>query len=171
MMSEQTAARVFVAMGSNIEAERRLLQAARMLKHHFAQVRFSSCYRNPAFGFEGPDFINAVAELESARFPAQLLQTMHEIEAHCGREANAPKWAPRAMDLDLLLYGDMVGKGPGYTLPRPDLLKRVYMLGPLAELAPSLSYPPSGPTIGELWRQFPQREHVLQPVALNLNAA
>jgi len=75
------------------------------------------------------------------------------------------------MDLDLLLYGDAVGAGRGYTLPRRDLSRRVYMLGPLAELAPDLLYPPSGPTIAQLWAQFPQSEHLLTPLPLDLNAA
>ena len=148
-----------------------MLQAARLLKNQFVDVRFSSCYRNPAFGFKGPDFINAVAGFESASAPVQLLQIMRAIEAHCGREASAPKWVPRAMDLDLLLWGDRVEEGPGYILPRPDLLKRVYMLGPLSELAPTLIYPPRGPTIGELWEQYPHRERGLELLALNLNAA
>ena len=74
------------------------------------------------------------------------------------------------MDLDLLLYGDVVGAGPGYTLPRRDLARRVYMLGPLAELAPDWRYPPSGPTIGQLWQQFPRAEHVLEALQLDLNA-
>jgi 2-amino-4-hydroxy-6-hydroxymethyldihydropteridine diphosphokinase len=75
------------------------------------------------------------------------------------------------MDLDLLLYGDLVATGEGYTLPRRDLLRRVYMLGPMADLAPDWLYPPSGPTIGELWRRFPQSEHQLTPLPLDLNAA
>ncbi|HWW21156.1 MAG TPA: 2-amino-4-hydroxy-6-hydroxymethyldihydropteridine diphosphokinase, partial [Steroidobacteraceae bacterium] len=93
------------------------------------------------------------------------------IEARCGRTPAAPKWAPRAMDLDLLLYGELIGRGPGYTLPRPDLLKRAYMLGPLAQLAPDLRYPPSGATIGQLWAQFPQAEGALTALELDLNAA
>ena len=55
----------------------------------------------------------------------------------CGRERQAPKWAPRTMDLDILLFGDTVCAEPGLTLPRPDLLKRPYMLGPAAEIAPN----------------------------------
>jgi len=69
------------------------------------------------------------------------------------------------------LYDDVVGSGPGYTLPRPDLVKRVYMLGPLAQLAPDHSYPPSGPTIAQLWQQFPRAQHTLRPLQLDLNAA
>src|SRR6516164_1053702 len=106
---------VFVALGSNIEPAIRLPQAARALKASFPDARFSSCYSNPAFGFKGPDFINAVAGFDATMSIATLLRVLRDIEAQCGREASAPKWEPRAMDLDLLLYGNVVGSGPGYT--------------------------------------------------------
>jgi len=163
--------RVFVAMGSNIDPAARMLEAARLLKAHFADVRFSLCYRNPAFGFEGADFINAVAEFDSSMPIPQLLNVLHDIEARCGRGREDPKWAPRAMDLDLLLYGDQVGDGPGYTLPRRDLLRREYMLGPLAQLAPEARHPVSGETYGALWAAFPRGSHTLTPTGPDLNAA
>lgn len=159
----------FVAIGTNIDPHARMLQAAKALKRSFSDVRFSKCYRNPAFGFDGPDFFNAVAGFSTALAIAQLLQELREIEAQCGRQACAPKWEPRAMDLDLLLYDAVVGTGPGYTLPRPDLLKRAYMLGPLAQLAPELLYPPSGPTIGDLWRAFARADGSLFALELDLN--
>jgi 2-amino-4-hydroxy-6-hydroxymethyldihydropteridine diphosphokinase len=161
----------FVAIGSNIDPSMRMLQAGRALKHNFNDARFSSCYSNPAFGFDGPHFVNAVVGFSTTLPITALLQLMREIESQCGRAASAPKWEPRAMDLDLLLYDAIVGLGPGYTLPRPDLLKRVYMLGPLAQLAPDLIYPPSGPTIAELWREFPRGGHSLVALQLDLNAA
>jgi 2-amino-4-hydroxy-6-hydroxymethyldihydropteridine diphosphokinase len=170
-MAEVFIAQAFIAMGSNIDAERRLLQAARELKRRFAPVRFSHCYSNPSYGFDGPPFVNAVAGLRTALTIAALLTELHEVEALCGRAPTDPKWEPRAMDLDLLLYGDVVGSGPGYTLPRPDLLQRVYMLGPLAELAPQWLYPPAGPTIAELWRRYPRGEHPLCQLQLDLNGA
>jgi len=163
--------RVFVALGSNIDPEIRLLQAARLMKQQFRDVRFSSCYRNRAVGFDGEDFINAVAGFSSSLPVATLLSALHAIEERCGRGRGAPKWEPREMDLDLLLYGDQVGEGPGYTLPRRDLLKRPYMLGPLAELAPDVRHPVSGQSVAELWAAFPQAEHVMTPTAPDLNAA
>jgi 2-amino-4-hydroxy-6-hydroxymethyldihydropteridine diphosphokinase len=163
-------AQVFVAIGSNLDPAARMLQAARAIRQRFPDARFSRCYRNPAFGFEGPDFYNAVAGFTTTLPIEALLPVLREIEAHCGRARADPKWEPRKMDLDLLLYGDVVSNSPGYTLPRRDLSRRVYMLGPLAELAPERLYPPSGPTIGELWRQFPQSEHVFTPLELDLNA-
>lgn len=169
-MSQVSNTRVFVALGSNIDPVLRMRQASSALREHFPDVRFSSCYRNAAFGFQGPDFFNAVAEFHTEQPIESLLEVMRNIEMRCGREPAAPKWAPRAMDLDLLLYGGSVGHGPGYTLPRPDLLQRVYMLGPLAQLASDLQYPPSGPTIGELWGAFPRTPDSLTPVELDLNA-
>lgn len=161
----------FVALGSNIDPEQHLARAARALRQRFADVRFSACYRNRAFGFEGPDFINAVAAFTTALPIAELLATLRAIESASGRGAADPKWGPRAIDLDLLLYGEQVAGGPGYTVPRPDLTRRVYMLGPLAELAPQRRLPPEGPTFAELWARYPRAEHPLERVAFDLNAS
>jgi 2-amino-4-hydroxy-6-hydroxymethyldihydropteridine diphosphokinase len=163
--------RAFIALGSNIDPAMRLQQAARGLKERFPDVRFSRCYSNAAFGFTGPDFVNAVAGFTTTAPIPQVLQQLQAVEALCGRSRDDPKWEPRAMDLDLLLYDATVGSGPGYTLPRPDLLKRVYMLGPLAELAPDVLYPPDGPTILQLWERFAGDREALKPVPPDLNAS
>ena len=160
----------FVALGSNIDPEQHLTRAARALRQRFSDVRFSACYRNRAFGFEGADFLNAVAGFTAALAVTELLATLRTIETESGRGAADPKWGPRAIDLDLLLYGEQVGSGPGYTLPRPDLTRRVYMLGPLAELAPERRLPPAGPTFAELWSRYPQAENPLERVEFDLNA-
>jgi 2-amino-4-hydroxy-6-hydroxymethyldihydropteridine diphosphokinase len=155
---------VYLAAGSNVEPRRHLAQAVAALEQEFPGVRFSSWYRNRALGFSGADFINLVAG-----FPTQLpvravLERLHAIERACGRERAAPRWAPRSMDLDVLLYGDLVCEEPGLRLPRPDLLRRAYMLGPLAELAPGLVHPTARLTIGELWRRFDRDAHPLERV-------
>ena len=162
---------VFVGLGSNIDPAARLLEAARLLRVQFPDTHFSACYRNPAFGFQGADFINAVAGFSTGLPVPALLRVLHAIEAQCGRGREDPKWGPRAMDLDLLLYGDQVGEGPGYTLPRRDLLRRVYMLGPFAELAPHVRHPVSGESIGALWAAFAQADYAMTATAPDLNAA
>jgi 2-amino-4-hydroxy-6-hydroxymethyldihydropteridine diphosphokinase len=161
----------FVALGSNIEPEAHLRQAARWLRERFVNTRFSACYRNPAFGFVGADFVNAVAGFETALPVEPLIAALREIETQCGRGPDDPRWGPRAIDLDLLLYGQLVGSGPDYALPRPDLSRRVYMLGPLAQLAPELRYPPSGPSIEELWSRFPRGSAGLTRIELDLGGA
>jgi 2-amino-4-hydroxy-6-hydroxymethyldihydropteridine diphosphokinase len=155
---------VYVAAGSNVEPERHLERAARELGRLFPGVRFSPWYRNRAVGFEGEDFINFVAGFTTQLAVADVLQALHAVEALCGRAREAPRWAPRSMDLDVLLYGDLVCQEPHLKLPRPDLLKRAYMLGPLAALAPDLVHPTERATIGELWRRFDRAAHPLVEV-------
>lgn len=154
--------RVFVAAGSNVEPERHLAIAAAELRRTFPGTRFSPCYRNAAVGFTGADFLNLVAEFATDRPLDAVVAELQRIEGLCGRPRTAPKWAPRTMDLDLLLYGDLVSATPGLTLPRPDLLVRPYMLGPLADLAPELRHPVAGRTLGELWRECDRGAHRLQ---------
>ena len=155
---------VYVAAGSNIAPEHNLELAVAALAREFPGSRFSPWYRNRAAGFEGDDFINLVAGFATTLSPPALLERLHAIEAQCGRQRDSPRWAPRSMDLDILLYGQLVCAGPSLTLPRPDLLKRAYMLGPLADLAPDLKHPTAGKTIAELWREFDRGAHPLQRI-------
>ncbi|MGH8290833.1 MAG: 2-amino-4-hydroxy-6-hydroxymethyldihydropteridine diphosphokinase [Steroidobacteraceae bacterium] len=155
---------VYVAAGSNIEPERHLAMAVRELERQFPGVRFSPWYRNRAVGFEGEDFINLVAGFTTELEISEVLLRLHAIEALCGRPREAPRWAPRSMDLDVLLYGDLVCQEPHLKLPRPELLKRAFMLGPLAALASEVVHPTEGETIGELWKRFDRAAHPLVEV-------
>jgi len=159
----------YVSGGSNLDADRNLTLAARALKARHPGTRFSRCYRNAAIGFEGPEFINFVAEVPVAGTPALLKGELECIETQCGRARDAPKWAPRAMDLDILLFDDVVQDTPGLRLPRPDLSRWAFMLRPLAELAPDLRHPTAGATMGQLWQRFDQAAHplIIAPIDLN----
>ena len=161
----------FVALGSNIEPEAHLLKAARLLRAGFRNTRFSACYRNPAFGFVGAEFVNAVAGFDTTLPVEALIAALRDIETQCGRGPADPRWGPRAIDVDLLLYGQLVASTANYTLPRPDLARRIYMLGPLAQLAPDLPYPPDGPSIAELWSRFPRGPGELTRIELDLAGA
>lgn len=156
---------VFVAAGSNVAPQEHMALATGELKRAFPGARFSPWYQNRAAGFEGADFINLVAGFTTELRVDELLVVLRAIEALCGRPREAPRWAPRTMDLDVLLYGDLVCRRPDLILPRPDLLVRAYMLGPLADLAPDLVHPSAGVTIAELWRRFDQAAHPLERVA------
>ena len=152
---------VYVAAGSNVEPERNLALASRELCREFPDVRFSPWYRNQAVGFEGDDFINFVAGFTTDLPIEVVLPRLHAIETLCGRPRGAPRWAPRSMDLDMLLYGELIRDEPKLKLPRPDLMKRAFMLGPLADLAPELVHPTLKATIGELWARFDRAAHPL----------
>ena len=158
---------VFVAAGSNVEPERNLAQAAAELERAFGEVRFSPWYRNRAVGFEGDDFINLVVGFDTELPLAEVISRLRQIETLCGRPRNAPKWAPRTMDLDILLYGDVVRSEPGLTLPRPDLARRAYMLKPMVDLAPMLVHPTLHKPLRELWDELERREpHAMQVVTI-----
>ena len=157
---------VLVAAGSNVAPLENLRRALDLLAANYPGLRCSTAYRNRAVGFEGEDFVNLVVGLDTGDDLATVLGHLHAAEAACGRARNAPKWAPRAMDLDILLYGDRVCDEHGLELPRPDLVRRAYMLGPAAELAPDTVHPTIGRTLAELWREFAQGEHPLAPVDL-----
>jgi 2-amino-4-hydroxy-6-hydroxymethyldihydropteridine diphosphokinase len=155
---------VLVAAGSNIEPVANLRRALDVLARHYPRLRCSRAYRNAAVGFEGEDFVNLVVGFETGDDVQSVLAHLHEAEAACGRERNAPKWAPRSMDLDILLFGDRICDEPGLVLPRPDLVRRAYMLGPAAELAPQAAHPTLGRTLGELWRDFARDGHPMHVV-------
>src|SRR5688572_14424986 len=157
---------VYVAAGSNVEPEKNLARALEELEEKFGALAISPAYRNPAVGFAGEDFINLVVGLRTADSPAQVKSKLERIEERCGRPPNAPKWAPRTMDLDILMYDQLVSDEPGLILPRPDLLRRAFMLKPLADLAPGLLHPTQQRTIGELWAQFPAADHPLVAVTI-----
>jgi 2-amino-4-hydroxy-6-hydroxymethyldihydropteridine diphosphokinase len=161
----------YVSGGSNLDAEQNLLLAARELKSSYPGARFSRVVRNAAIGFEGPEFLNFVVELPVQGEPGALKAELERIEGVCGRPRYAPKWAPRTMDLDILLFGDAVLDLPGLVVPRPQLLNWAFMLGPLAEIAPEARHPTAGRTIGALWQAFDQHGHPLLPAAVDLQSA
>ena len=157
---------VYVAAGSNVEPEENLARALDELEQAFGDLAISPAYRNEAVGFAGPDFINLVVGFRTVEAPGEVKQTLERIEALCGRPRTAPKWGPRSMDLDILMYDQVVSDEPALVLPRPDLLRRAFMLKPLADLAPDLRHPTQHRTIGELWAEFPGADHALVAVTI-----
>jgi 2-amino-4-hydroxy-6-hydroxymethyldihydropteridine diphosphokinase len=161
--------RVYVAAGSNIDPLANLRRALDVLQQHFAPLTVSRAYANPAVGFEGDDFVNLVVGFDTEQSLNDVIERLHEAETACGRARLAPKWAPRSMDLDILLFGDAIVLSADLRLPRPDLVRRPYMLGPAAEIAPELVHPTEGRTLAELWQAMQERGAagaVLRPVEL-----
>jgi 2-amino-4-hydroxy-6-hydroxymethyldihydropteridine diphosphokinase len=130
----------YVALGANLgDAQAALRQALHDLGTlpHTQLVRSSSFYRSAPVESSGPDYVNAVAELRTALGPYELLAGLQGLEQAAGRER---PWrnAPRTLDLDILLYGELQLDDPVLTLPHPRMLERAFVLRPLAEIAPAL---------------------------------
>lgn len=147
---EPSPVRAWIALGGNLgdvaatldTALREIdaLPATTLMAH-------SRYYRTPAWGrTDQPDFVNAVAAVDTALAPAALLSALLDIERRAGRDraADGERWGPRVLDLDLLLHGSAVVDVPGLVLPHPHLHERAFVLVPLAELAPALSIPGRG---------------------------
>ena len=139
----------FVGLGGNVGdvAGAFASAAARMDELPGTQLlRVSRGYRTPAWGMAGqPDFLNAVAMLETQLPARELLDELLAIERMHGRDrANETRWGPRTLDLDLLLYGDGTIDEPGLRVPHPRLHERAFALRPLLEIAPGVSIPGHG---------------------------
>ncbi len=155
-MQRETEGTALLSLGSNIEPARHLHAAALALRERFPGIVFSAPYRYKAVGFDGPDFINAGAMLQSDLAPQALNDWLHALENAQGRRRDVPRFSSRTLDIDLVFYGDMILQGAGNLhLPRPEL-RHAFVLQPLAEIAPGFRDPISSTTLEELWRVHPQ---------------
>jgi len=139
----------YVGLGSNLgDREGTILAAAGRLGPH----RLSPIVETEPWGYaDQPRFLNAVAALETELPPRALLDRLLEVERELGRVREGPRYGPRTIDLDLLLYGDAVIDEPGLTVPHPRLAERLFVLEPLFGLDPGLFVPGKG-LVGTLIR-------------------
>ena len=159
---------VFVGLGSNIDPEDNLRLGVEELRRRFGEIVVSGVYRNAAVGFEGADFLNLVAGFTSDAGPAEICRQIEEIHDLAGRQRGQERFAARSLDIDLLLYDDLVVDDPPLQLPRDDVLEYSFVLRPLAEIAPELVHPVTGRTMRDHWQECDAGRHplVLEDVIL-----
>ncbi|MHB1317341.1 MAG: 2-amino-4-hydroxy-6-hydroxymethyldihydropteridine diphosphokinase [Anaerolineae bacterium] len=141
--------RVYVLLGSNLDAERNLQRAVSLLAEQLTIVGVSPVYESTPVGYsEQPCFLNAAVAIETELNPSRLKNgVLRPVEAALGRVRTRNKSGPRTIDLDIVLYGDRVLVCGGKRIPDPDLDRRAHVALPMAALAPGLRHPETGETM------------------------
>jgi 2-amino-4-hydroxy-6-hydroxymethyldihydropteridine diphosphokinase len=141
----------WLGLGSNVNADTNIRAGIRVLEETFKNVRLSPAYASIAVGFEGDDFINLVARVETDMHPMELRQYLRDLEDRYGRKRDVPKFSDRSLDVDILLYDDLVVLSPVLEIPRAEILKFAHVLKPLADLEPDLVHPVELRSLEEIW--------------------
>ena len=158
----------YLSLGSNVNAGDNLRKAVAALRARFGDVIVSPVYRTPAEGFSGPDFLNAIAIIDSDIHPFALNDWLHALEVSQGRDRRDASYSDRPLDVDIIYFGDLVLEGPGdFQLPRPEL-HHAYVLKPLADVAPAFVDPVRNMTLERLWAAHPQAASPPHRVDLDL---
>ncbi|WLH78857.1 MULTISPECIES: 2-amino-4-hydroxy-6-hydroxymethyldihydropteridine diphosphokinase [unclassified Pseudomonas] len=152
---------IYLGLGSNIDRETHLRAGLDALASFLTEIRCSAVFESQPVGIKSGPFFNLVVSAYTDLSLMELDRRLKSIEADNGRYAPDRKGLP--LDIDVLLYGDLVGDFDGLILPRAEILKNAFVLWPLSLMAPQRVHPEVGRTLGDLWRDA-QIDQVLAPV-------
>lgn len=164
-----TQVRAYIGLGSNLADP--VQQVSRALGElatipHSQVIAQSNLYRSPPLGPPNqPDYINAVAALDTSLGAKELLFHLHRLEELHGRVRDGERWGPRTLDLDLLLYGDQISHDAELTLPHPGAHERAFVLVPLCAIASEATIPGKGRVVDLLHACRPQPIEIIDSVA------
>jgi len=144
----------YISIGSNIEKDKNIPASLQALEYHFGKLTISSTYESEPVGFTGEPFYNLVVEFNSELGVKVVAKQLRQIELDNGRTRDCQKFSARTLDLDLILYGDLVLNDGRLQIPRDEIERYAFVLEPLAEIAPTLKHPISRQTYAELWEKF-----------------
>ena len=142
----------WLGLGSNVNADTHIRAGIRELEKDFENVTLSPVYASTAVGFEGDDFINLVARVETDMHPLDLRDYLRQLEDRFGRKRDVAKFSDRSLDIDILLYDDLVLLSPVLEIPRAEILKFSHVLKPLADLEPGLIHPTELRSMSDIWK-------------------
>lgn len=158
--------KAYLSLGSNLDAEANLRSAITALRARFGTVMLSPVYRTRAVGFDGADFLNAAAVIDSDLDPVALNDWLHALEDAHGRDRRGPRFGDRTLDIDIVLFDDLILDGRGnLRLPRPEL-RHAFVLKPLADIAPDALVPGDGRTLAAVWAAHGDYDAPVETVAL-----
>ncbi|MGZ4969613.1 MAG: 2-amino-4-hydroxy-6-hydroxymethyldihydropteridine diphosphokinase [Methylobacter sp.] len=159
--------RGYISIGSNIDKDKHILASLLALEQAFGKLTVSSIYESEPVGFTGDTFYNLVVAFDSDLDVKAVAKQLRQIELDNGRKRDSQKFSARTLDLDLILYGDLIFNDGRLQIPRDEIEHYAFVLEPLAEIAPDLKHPVSQLSYAELWDKFDktdlkQKRH-LQP--------
>jgi len=157
---------VFIGVGSSIDKQHHIQQGLLQLQQHFGELTISSVFESEAVGFTGNNFYNLVVSMTTSAPVEVVIQTLKRIEIALGRPKKTIKFASRNLDLDILLYNQLVNAA--LNIPRAEITENAFVLQPLAEIAPDLLHPCLGTNYQELWDAFPKQKQKLWKITLPL---
>ncbi len=147
-------AKVFVSVGSNINRINSIGGGLRSLQKKVTRMQLSSIYETEAVGFHGDPFYNLVISFETGITPENTNSLLKRIEKKYGRKSDSKKFSSRTLDMDLLLYDDLILDQEGLQIPRHEIFKYAFVLQPLAEMIPEGICPGKKQTYRQLWESF-----------------
>lgn len=156
--------KIYLSLGSNIQRYRHITAGLDALSVFLSDMQFSTIYESKSVGFDGSNFLNLVVAGETDLKIGELSERLKKIEDENGRKRNGPKFSPRTLDIDILLYGDFVGTEAGVSLPRDEILQNAFVLLPLAELAADELHPQLKKPFSQLWNEFDKASQLLWSV-------
>lgn len=154
-----------MSLGSNIDRRRNVRGAVRRLDRLYAPLTLSGVYQSRAVGFDGPDFYNMAVGFDTDRPLAEVCASLRSIEAKHGRRRGVEKFSSRPLDIDLLLFGDLVSEaGAPCQIPRGEIVDCAFVLLPLCEIAACVVHPQTKKPIGDMWREFDARDQPIHKI-------
>ncbi len=157
-------ARVYISVGSNIEPAVNIRSAMQDLRSHYPNLIVSTVYESEAVGFEAENFYNLVVGFETDQDVREVAQQLRRIEDDHARDRKSPKFSSRTIDLDLLLYDDVIINDDSLNIPRDEISKNAFVLWPLAEVAAEVVHPQFKQTIAAMWQAYDKDSQSLWPV-------
>ena len=154
--------RVYVSIGSNVDRRSNILSCLASLRQQFGNITVSTVYENKAVGFDGDNFYNLVVGFDTDLPVSAMTPLFRDIESNHGRVRGGERFSSRTLDVDLLMYDDLVLKQKGLDVPRDEIIRYAFVLRPLAELVPTLMHPELNKTRYDLWQDFHPKEDMTE---------
>ncbi len=157
----------YISIGSNIDKDKHIPASLTALENYFGSLTLSSIYESESVGFVGDTFYNLIAGFSTELTVKEVAKILRQIELENGRTRESQKFSSRTLDLDLILFDDLILNDGRLQIPRNEIEHYAFVLEPLAEIAPDLTHPISHLSYAELWEKFDKtnlKQHIVTPI-------